>query len=128
MLTLVLVHETVSLHDAMRSVNNSRSLEIFHGGSRGADRPSSSGCDRRGVIALGGFGQRVLAVPGGLSLWNELLEKVMWLSSWRCRNRGACKRYSLRFHGLPLSNTAPDAFGDQVASLCDLLCIYSCMS
>ena len=97
-------------------------------GSRGADRPSSGGFDRRGVIALGGFGQGVLAVPGGLSLWNELLEKVMWLSSWRCRNRGACKRYSLRFLGLPLSNTAAEAFGDLLSSLCDLLCASNGMS
>ena len=97
-------------------------------GSRGADRPSSGGFDRRGVIALGGFGQGVLAVPGGLSLWNELLEKVMWLSSWRCRNRGACRRCSLRLPGFPLSNTAAEEFGDLLASLCDLLCITSGVS
>ena len=32
MFTLNLVHETVLLHDAMRTVNNTRSLEIFDGG------------------------------------------------------------------------------------------------
>ena len=26
--------------------------------------------------------------------WNELLETVMWFSSWRCSNRGACRRCS----------------------------------
>ena len=46
----------------------------------------------------------------------------------RCRNRGACRRCSLRLPGFPLSNTAAEEFGDLLASLCDLLCIYSGMS
>ena len=40
----------------------------------------------------------------------------------------ACRRCSSRFLGLPLSNTAAGAFGDLLASLCDLLCTSNGMS